>query len=405
MLINLYKQAYSGLSRDSWYLCAVMFVNRCGTMVLPFMTIYCTQKLHFNIAQAGSIMAIYGLGAVLGAFIGGRVTDKFGFYDLQVFALLSGGLLFMLLGFQTTFLAIAINTFILSMCNESFRPANSAAVAEYSTEETRTRSFSLNRLAVNLGWAFGSGFGGLIAAVNYHLLFWVDGCTNILAAIMLLKLIPRTKFVSPKAIGKAEKKASSAYRDHVYLMFIGLSVLFGMCFFQIFAMQPVFYKTQWHLTEAYIGLTMTVSGLIITFTEMLIVNKLEGKRHQLQYAAIGAVVIGFAFSIVNILPAGAVVAMLVAVLLTVGEMIAMPFMSSFWILRTTDYNRGQYAALYTMSWSAAQVLGPYLGGLAIGYVGFVAFWWMVGSICVLTALGFICLYWFTYSSKTNSYVV
>lgn len=374
-------------------------------MVLPFMTIYCTQKLHFSISQAGSIMGLYGLGAIAGAFIGGKVTDKQGFYDLQVFALLSGGVLFMILAYQTTFLGIAVNTFILSMCNESFRPANSAAVAQYSNEETRTRSFSLNRLAVNLGWAFGGGFGGLIASINYHLLFWVDGSTNILAALLLLRLIPRIKFVAPKHIDKALKKASSAYRDHLYLAFIGLTLLLGMCFFQIFAMQPVFYKAQWHLTEACIGLTMTVSGLIITVTEMLIVNNLEGKMHHLQYACIGALIIGFGFTLQNVVPGGAGTAMLVAVMLTIGEMVSMPFMSSFWIQRTTDHNRGQYAALYTMAWSGAQVLGPYLGALIIMHVGFVAFWWLVGALCLGVSLGFAAMFWANYKQDESTYAV
>ena len=192
-LIQLYKQAYTGLSRNSWYLSAVMLVNRSGTMVVPFMSIYCVQQLHFSITQAGTIMACYGLGALSGAFTGGKLTDRFGFYDLQVGALMSGGILFILLGYQHTFLSMTAGIFILSFCNESFRPANSTAIAHYSGPENKTRSFSLNRLAVNLGWAVGGALGGLLASINYHLLFWVDGCTNILAAVLLLKLMPRSK--------------------------------------------------------------------------------------------------------------------------------------------------------------------------------------------------------------------
>src|ERR1700749_2017149 len=102
--IQLYKKAYSGLSRNSWYLCLVMFINRSGTMVIPFMPIYCTQKLHFTVPQAGDILGLFGLGSILGAFIGGRITDKYGFYYVQVIALIAGGLLFFLLGFQKTFI-------------------------------------------------------------------------------------------------------------------------------------------------------------------------------------------------------------------------------------------------------------------------------------------------------------
>src|ERR1700710_742830 len=101
--IQLYKQAYTGLSRNSWYLCIVMLINRSGTMVVPFMSIYCIQQLHFSIIQAGTIIALFGVGSITGAFIGGKLTDRIGFYDLQVGALLIGGLLFLLLGYQRTF--------------------------------------------------------------------------------------------------------------------------------------------------------------------------------------------------------------------------------------------------------------------------------------------------------------
>src|SRR6202012_1135386 len=275
--IQLYKNAYSGLSRNSWYLCIVMLINRSGTMVVPFMSIYCIQQLHFTIVQSGSIMALFGIGSILGSVLGGKITDKIGFYDLQVGALLSGGLLFLLLGYQHSFYGVAIGTFILSLCNESFRPANQTAIAHYSTGENRTRSYSLNRLAVNLGWGVGGAIGGFLAAINYHLLFWVDGCTNILAAVMLLKLIPRTSITKPEKIAVETTGSTSAYRDGVYLIFILLTTLFAACFFQLFTMQPLFYKTVWHFNERIIGALMAMNGILICVIEMVLIHNLEGR--------------------------------------------------------------------------------------------------------------------------------
>ncbi|MFA5244785.1 MAG: MFS transporter, partial [Pedobacter sp.] len=108
--VNIYRKAYSGLSKENWYLSLVMLLNRSGTMVVPFLTIYCTQKLNFSIVQAGMIMSVFGLGSVFGAFIGGKITDKIGFYYLQVGALLSGGLMFILIGFLESFLSLALGT-------------------------------------------------------------------------------------------------------------------------------------------------------------------------------------------------------------------------------------------------------------------------------------------------------
>ncbi len=390
--IQLYKQAYSGLSRNSWYLCLVMLINRSGTMVVPFMSIYCIQQLHFSIVQAGIIMALFGVGSISGAFVGGKLTDKIGFYDLQVGALLSGGLFFLILGYQHTYLTMSIGTFVLSFCNESFRPANSTAIAHYSTPENKTRSYSLNRLAVNLGWAVGAGLGGFIASINYHLLFWVDGTTNILAAFLLLKIMPRAGII--KTIKKADETIAkaSAYKDKVYLWFILLSTLFGMCFFQFFIMEPVFYKLQWHFSETFIGSLMALNGVLIAVVEMVLIHNLEGKLNGLIYISAGVLLGGFGFVLLNVLPGTVAVAILIVILITFSEMMSMPFMNAFWINRTTEYNRGEYAALYTMSWSAAQVFAPFIGSEVIAFGGFGLLWWMLAGLSVVAAGGYWVLY-------------
>ena len=72
----LYKKAYGGLSSGTWWLSLVMLVNRMGTMVIPFMTMYLTQRLGVSIGKAGFVMSIFGLGAITGALIGGKLVDK-----------------------------------------------------------------------------------------------------------------------------------------------------------------------------------------------------------------------------------------------------------------------------------------------------------------------------------------
>jgi MFS family permease len=134
--ISLYKSAYKGLSPATWWLSLVMFVNRSGTMVLPFMTIYLTQHLHIVLDRQGWVMAIFGAGAIVGALIGGRFSDKIGFRSVQLVTLTGGGIMFMVLGQMRSFPMICICTFLLSLINEAFRPANSSAIAFYSTTET-----------------------------------------------------------------------------------------------------------------------------------------------------------------------------------------------------------------------------------------------------------------------------
>src|SRR5678815_3299324 len=116
-----------GLSRNTWWLSLVMLVNRSGTMVVPFMTMYMTQHLGVGIGKAGFVMSLFGAGAVIGALMGGRLTDKIGYYYVQLFTLLGGGAMFIVLGQMRSYIAICIATFLLSMINEAFRPANAVA--------------------------------------------------------------------------------------------------------------------------------------------------------------------------------------------------------------------------------------------------------------------------------------
>ncbi|HTQ65618.1 MAG TPA: MFS transporter [Puia sp.] len=389
-LVSLYKTAYGGLSRDTWLLSTVMLVNRSGTMVIPFMTIYLTQpSMGYSIGQAGIVMGLFGAGAICGGFIGGRMTDKFGFHPVQLIALTGGGILFITLGMMKSFPLICIFTFLLSVVNDAFRPANSTAIAHYSKEENRTRSYSLNRLAINLGWAIGGALGGILASINYHLLFWVDGLTNIAAAILL------RYFLTPSPESGIQNKKSteqntpaSAFKDRVYLAFIFLTILFATCFYQSFTTLPVYYKRSLHMNEFYIGLLMALNGIIIVFIEMILIFQLEGKKENLFYIRNGTLLIAIAFTMLNVFSSSIIIVVVSMILLTFGEILSMPFMNSFWISRTVSANRGQYAGLYTIAWSTAQVIGPTAGAQVVEHYSFRVLWWLIGSLSVVTALGF-----------------
>lgn len=388
--ITTYRNAFSGLSKSTWLLSLIMLINRSGTMVVPFMTLYLTSpEMGYSIGQAGIVFGLFGAGAFSGAWLGGRLTDKIGFYPVQLITLLGGGILFMVLGQMNTYPLICTFTFLLSFVNEAFRPANSTAIAFYSKEENRTRSYALNRLAINLGWAVGSAMGGIIAHIDYKLLFWIDGFTNIAAAVLLwLFLKPIIYKVSPTVTIKDKPKLQPAYRDKPFLSFAFITMLFACCFFQLFTNLPVYFKKELHFSEPLIGFLMAANGIIIAVVEMILIYKLEGKRKNIVYITMGVFLTGLSFIILNVPAAPLAVACCMITLVTFGEILSMPFMNSYWIGRTQPSNRGQYAALYTMAWSAAQTLGPMGGAQLAEYAGFNVLWWTVGSLSIIASLAF-----------------
>ena len=359
-------------------------------MVIPFMTMYLTQHYDYSISKAGFVMSLFGLGAIVGSLIGGKLVDVVGYYYVQIIALIGGGSMFIILGEMRSYPAICITTFILAILNESFRPANTVAIAHYSKEQNRTRSYSLNRLAINLGWAAGGALGGILASYNYNLLFWVDGITNLLAAgLLYITLSPKRNPATEVKTKQKEEIRKSAYKDRTYISFIILVFFFALCFFQLFTTIPVFFKENFHLNVLFIGLIMALNGLIIAFFEMAIIFKLEGKKPALYFISFGVLLISFSFLLLNIPGVNfGLLAVLSMLLLTFGEIFSMPFMNAYWIGRTVQNNRGQYAALYSVAWASAQTIGPYAGSLIAQHGGYKMLWYVVSF------LGFLMIFFY-----------
>jgi len=380
-----YKNAYTGLSRPTWLLSIVMLINRSGTMVVPFLTLYLIS-MGYSIPKAGFVFAFFGFGAFTGAFVGGKLTDKIGFYPVQIIALLGGGIMFFVLAQMQDYWLICLFTYLLAFINEAFRPANSTAIAFYSQQENRTRSYALNRLAINLGWAIGSGIGGILANINFSLLFYVDGITNIVAAILIWIFIKPVTFKSASEKHFETARSLSPYRDKVYLLFILLTVLFASCFFQLFTNLSPYFFSELHFSKPLIGFLLSANGIIIAIVEMVLIYKLEGRRKNLDYIFFGILMVGIAFLMLNIPRMSPILAFCMITMVTFGEIFSMPFMNSFWISRTQPANRGEYAALYSMAWSAAQTLGPLGGSQLAGHLGFKWLWFSAGALSITVSL-------------------
>jgi hypothetical protein len=71
-----YINNYRGFTREIWILTLITFINRAGTMVLPFLSKY-LEDLNLSYAEVGWIMV--ALDGVHVGFLGGKLSDKIGF--------------------------------------------------------------------------------------------------------------------------------------------------------------------------------------------------------------------------------------------------------------------------------------------------------------------------------------
>jgi len=389
-ITHTYRASFSDLSRETWLLSLVMLVNRAGTMVVPFMSMYITQRMHRSIADAGLIITLFGAGAVLGSSVSGYFIDRISFRAVQIFSSITGGILFLLMGQINNFTLLCVMMVVLAFVAEAFRPANAAAVSSYSTPQNLTRSYSLNRLAMNLGWALGSSLGGVLAAINYHLLFWTEGLVYILVGILIVVLLPPVKPTEKTVkVAAPVAAATSPWKDKFLLRFLILVAVYCTFFHLLFRLVPVYWKEELHIDESMIGMLLGLNGIIIALFEMVLVKYWEGRKSNMYYIISGVVAtaLGYVFLVMPgmhpmLMAVGAVL------FITSGEMLALPFINTVIMSRADEHNRGKYAAAFALAFSVAQIVGPAGGALVTAQFGYNVLWGGLVVLCVGCAIGF-----------------
>lgn len=400
MLSRFYRhwlESYSGIPRSIWILSLVSLINRMGGMVVSFMTLYLTQHLHFDIRQAGYVLGSFGVGALLGSFAGGKLSDRFGYYPVQFWSLFFGGIALLLILFVRDFWFMCLAVFAMSLISEAFRPANSVAMQRHSTPETRTRSISLYRMSVNLGWAIAPATGGLLATLGWHWLFIVDGTTCILAAWLLLRLLPKP-VESPIAEPlvsiettldiSSENEHVTPYRSRTFLAFSLLTLMAAMVFMQFLWTVPVFFKETYHWSEANIGLVAALNGLIVFLVEMPLIYRIDGRRPPLSYVRFGLLLYALSY-LAFVTPAAPILAALAYILfISFGEIFVMPFSSNYVFGQAEKGHAGQYMALYSMTYAVANILSPLMGTQIIAAWGYNVLWTIIATMAIVALVGF-----------------
>lgn len=368
--LRKYLSHYKGFSREIWILTLITFINRAGTMVLPFLSKYLNDDLHFSLPEIGNVLVCFGIGSMVGSWLGGKLSDKIGFYKIMIFSLFTTGIALFVMQYITTYIGLCISMFLLMVIADMFRPAMFVSLNVYAKPENRTRALTLVRLAVNLGFAAGPALGGLIIMnIGYKGLFWVDGATCILAILIFWLMVKERK---TNVISKEEKRVlevdrESVFKDKPFWIFLISCLISGILFFQLFTTIPLYHKDQFNLTEFQTGLLLTMNGIMIFFLEMPIVGYVERKKiDKVKMVTLGCLMMAISLFLMLINTwVGILVVMMV--FMTFAEMFAFPFSNSFAMSRAPKGHEGRYMAIFTMSYSMAHILSAKVGMSIIDY--------------------------------------
>jgi predicted MFS family arabinose efflux permease len=404
-IYNNYIANFRGLSREIWLLSLVTFINRAGAMVIPFLSLYLVNAKGFSLPQVGWIMTCFGVGSLAGTWVGGKLTDIIGFYKVIVLSLFLGGIGFVLLQYVDTYYGFCLGIFSLIFIADSYRPAIFVAADTYSKPGNVTRSITLIRLAINLGFSIGPLIGGIIiATISYSSLFWIDGITCMIAAIGLFMWLKPKNVKEETANQILKKEGVPPYLNGFYLLFFIIMVTNGIIFVQYFSVMPLYYEKVHFLSEDLIGWLFFINGAVIVIFEMPLIGWLERKQISKTMATFwGIVFLALSFLVLN-LTSWSGILVIAMLLMTFGEMIGSPFSNALALEMAPKGRKGSYMGMYSMSFSISHIVGHNGGMNMVNQLGYHDTWYYIFAfLAVIAVLSFWLYHLLKNSPKFTSY--
>jgi len=369
------------------YLLGGMLVNQLGAFVQTFLILYLTFR-GTSVAFAGVCLAAYSVGSIFGAMLGGELTHRFGGRTTIVAAMTCAAPLVasipLVRGVPWVLLAVVA---LSGLAIQSYRPAAAVLLAELMPEQHKVMGFSMMRIALNIGAAVAPLLAALLILVNWDLLFWLDGATAALWALLAFRLLPRrTAARHPAEPGGTPVPAMSAravygtlVRDTRFLCYLVAGV-FGMIVYAgSIAVLPLDIVDAGYPVGLY-STVLVISSVVLITCELKITTYIVRIPKYLA-GLFGNLVSGLGFTLYGLIAEHPFFVVAGALLAVSGLMIHGPSTAAHPATFPVELRSRYIATKETLSGVAATI-GPMLGLFLWSQFGGTAFW----AFCALLSV-------------------
>lgn len=378
------SQLTEGIPRPFWALLFGTFITKAGSFVMPLLFVYLTQARDLPLPLAGAISSLFGLGSLIGSFLGGVLADRLGRRFTMLASLLVGAGFLLVLGLSVEIWQLALATFLMGLTGDAYRPASQALVADIVPRQHQMKAFGLQYWAINLGFTLAAVIGGFMARRNFGALFIGDAATTMILAIIIWRAVPESR-PAPSTDPQKPPPAGNAltpFTDPRYAPFLILNFLVAMLFFQHLTSLPDDMRLKGLTTEEF-GLSIAANGLLIVLFQPLATRWAQGYS-KANILALAAALTGLGFGLTTFADSLPSYAFTVAVW-TWGEILFSPVNASIVATLSPTHLRGRYQGAFTITWSLAAMLSPLFGSSLIPLIGHRALWLGCAAIGLLVA--------------------
>lgn len=372
------------LPKCYWILFSGTLINRFGHFVIPFLALYLKRE-GYDAWVTGASLTAYGAGGLLANLGGGWCADRVGRKPTILFSCAGAALSMLGLSQAHEATSLIILSGVVGMTSSMYFPAASALLADLVPAPLRVRAFGCQRLAVNLGFALGMMTAGALAAHSFLWLFIIDAATTALLGLLVLFGLPAGKQTPRENAGWGV--ALKAMRSNgSYLRAVFASFCIATVFWQMSSTFGLHVTLVGGHDEQDYGLLMALNGLMIVLLELPLTS-LTRRYAAPRVMAIGYLTVGLSMAL-SAFGGGMPLLVVVIVLFTIGEMMALPVAHSFIATLAPDEIRGRFMGVLGVAWSAATMIGPAVGLILFEHSP-VLLWIGCGALGIMAAVSVI----------------
>jgi MFS family permease len=372
----------AGLGTAFWALCAGAFINRAGTMVVPFMTLYLVSARGFSVVAAGEVVAGFGGGAMIAPLIGGALADHVGRRTTLLAAtLITAAVMIALAYVRSTALIVAL-VLLLGVGLEAPRPVTQALVADLVAEKDRVRAYAVLFWVGNLGFATAMATAGFVAQSGFVLVFWINAVTGCLFGGLVWRFVSekdrRAAGVEPRPGGYRQ-----VLNHRSMFAFTFAVMIYYFVYLQSDATLSLAVRDSGLPPHVY-GLCMALNGVLICVAQPVLAPRLMRLDPGRVWAA-GLVIVGVGFGLTAAASTAAGYLLSVAIW-TVGEIFPATVSGAIVIRLAPEHLRGRYSGLYGFALASGWLTSS-IGGTRLLAASPIALWGTCAALCAAAACG------------------
>jgi MFS family permease len=390
-------QPYKNLPMSVYIIFFASIINNLGNFVAPFLTLFLTYSIGMKVEAVGIIVAVNSFVGLLASAHGGKLIDVYGRKKLFIIFRTSSAVALLLCAFTKNTTALTVLFILSNFLGGYSLPVYSTIITDITEGEQRKTAFSLQYMALNIGFSVGPLLAGFLYNNYLVWLFLGDALTTFISVILVALFIPET-MPSKKSVSKAmdsnlEKAEEGTLlqaliKRPALLIFSFIIILYFIVFSQFnFGLSLQIGDIFKQKSATIFGSLMTVNAVMCSIIPVFL-TALTGEMKASLSIAMGGILYALGFGMIFFINNYALF-VLSTVIWTMGEILISTNTNVYIADHTPASHRGRFNSIFPIIRKVGFMVGPIIAGVYVKYTDIRNLWLFLG---VLSIIGSIMMY-------------